>query len=53
MSKAKTIHLWPVEGRSLPGVPVAEIDADEASAAVLEATGAFTRQQPAQPVTED
>lgn len=53
MSKPKTVHLWPVEGRSLPGVPAAEIDVDADAAAVLEATGAFTREKPAEPVTED
>lgn len=52
MTAKKTVHLWPVEGRSLPGVPAVECDVAEAVATVLEATGAFTRDEPAEPETE-
>jgi hypothetical protein len=53
MTKPKTIHLWPVEGRSLPGVPAAEVDTDTETAAALVATGAFTTEPPAsEPETE-
>lgn len=53
MTEKKLIHLWPVEGRSLPGVPAAETDVDRETAAEMVASGAFTDKQPAGPDTEE
>ena len=52
MSKDETVHLYPVEGRSIPGIPAAEMDVDADTASVLIATGAFTTDKPAEPGTE-
>jgi len=35
------VHIYPVPGNWLPGVPAAEADVDEETAARLVATGAF------------
>jgi hypothetical protein len=53
MTKAKTVHIYPVEGASLPGVAAVEMDVDTETAIVLIATGAFTDAPPAEPVTEE
>ncbi len=43
-----TVHIYPVPGNWLPGVPAAEADVDEEEAARLVATGAFTFEAPAE-----
>lgn len=52
MSKRKsmTVHVYPVPGCWLPGVPAAEQDVSEEEAEALVATGAFTLEPPAEPV---
>ena len=37
-----SVHIFPVPGNWLPGVPAAEADVDEEEAAALVATGAFS-----------
>lgn len=45
MSK-RTVHLWPVPGYFLLGVPAVECEVEPARAAELVETGAFTDQPP-------
>ena len=40
----KLVHIVPVPGNWLPGVPAAEADVDEETAERLVATGAFRRE---------
>lgn len=46
--KAKEVHVYPVPGNWLPGVPAAEQDVTEEEAAALVATGAFSLDPPAE-----
>lgn len=50
MSKrnAMDVHVYPVPGHWLPGVPAAEQDVSEEEAAALVASGAFTLEPPAE-----
>lgn len=42
----KVVHIWPVPGAWLPGIPAAEQDVPEKEAARLVATGAFSLEPP-------
>lgn len=49
MRKQMDVHVYPVPGRWLPGVPAVEQDVQEDEAAALVATGAFTLDPPEEP----
>jgi hypothetical protein len=46
VTKLATVHLWPVPGRFLMGVPTVECDVDPLTAAHYVKTGAFTDEPP-------
>ena len=45
-----TVHVYPVPGHWLPGVPAVEQDVKEEEAATLVASGAFSLEPPDEPV---
>jgi len=48
--QAMTVHVYPVPGHWLPGVPAIEQDVKEEEAATLVASGAFSLEPPDEPV---
>ena len=50
MRKRMSVHVYPVPGHWLPGVPAVEQDVKEEEAATLVASGAFNLEPPDEPV---